>query len=1099
MGLKDAMGSARARGDNFLERFRGVSPDEGGGVSAGGVVGSSQSSNGIAMNGLSKSRADAAEQYKHNTGWVFSSIRIIAQRIARQPIRVARYKRMENSRSIVDLIRQPRKDTLPGSLKEAQAELELLDGHDLIDTINDPNPIMVRWSLMYVTVASLELTGKAFWWIKEGEPGSGRKWEIWHVPTDWVSAKHDNDKLFTSWVIRPPGSMEGVEVNADDLAYFYYPDPSNPLGALSPLQAQARSVVADEFIVEAQRRGFMNSIWPGHAIIIGRTQSDGTGTSNLGGTKRAVLTKQQRQTILSAFLNAYRGVYRSDEPVILDGLIEDIKKITNNNREMDFLNSSKLTKGRITQGFGVNPISMGEIENANRASAQVADEHLCNNTINPKIELISQCLTAWVCPVFESSGGSGLVAYIEEAQSTDPEMDLKRAEAGVRAQAMTINEFRHHVLRLGPVHGGDVVMMNGTLRPMRLVSTEDPAPNGPAYLPGEEEGSEDDGEQEDEEEEGDGEQEDEEKSEPPPVEPEDILVAGWKLGQPLQGRYWSFGSKLASDSMVALIGKSVSRQEVLVEDTMKVFFRSYFSDVVKKAQKLADGNQIHAGDQVANLVEPREFTAKLKDALYLSFRPVVASGVATEWWLHAPRTRQQVARWSPSIDAGIRRYKSSDKNPPDAACDAEPLPVGGVNSILTEMPDDIKDEIDSFTTGLTSQPYWGDQAPAVRLKIAETINASLKAGDSNQEMIAKLNATLGGEANARAALIARTETTGALNAGQDMTRNKLAAQGLISGKEWNASLDPNTRGDHVRAHGQKVRPGEFFKIGGEQGRYPGDTYLSPKQRCNCRCVAISVPIVEDPALLGAAATDKAIARALMINEAQAAGMIGVGADAAKQLLNLPSVEEGKIRSFVGGILKKVKGSTPAKRMGSFIKAVKGKIKCSSVYRAFNWWWNSSDMSARLTRMPLTAPVNLYLAAINKLVQWSGAGLPAGIQQGGYWTGIIVSYILTPYMPWLALPGASDAFAMAGLLGMQVGYRTYLATRWLGRKLAQSALGQVVKGGLNVMAKQGAVAVAENIDKAFVRLAEAGKPAAGTLEEWKALLEQGARLAPGGGG
>ena len=1102
MGMKDALDAARQRGNSFNDRYMSTAVGGVGGgddgPSAGGVVGSSQNQS-FGMSGLgSKGRADAAEQYKHNTGWVFSSIRIIAQRIAKQPLRVARFRRKKSgSSSNIPTNKQFRAEQLPGNMKGMRSELELVDHHDLIDTINDPNPIMVRWSLMYVTVASLELTGKAFWWIKRGEKGSGRKWEIWHVPSDWVTPNHSENHLFTSWTIRPPGAMSGVEVGPDDLAYFYYPDPSNPLGVLSPLQAQARAVVADEFIIEAQRRGFMNSIWPGHAIIIGRTQSEGTGTSNIGGaSKRVVLTKQQRQTILSAIKNAYRGVYRSDEPIILDGLVEDIKKITNSNREMDFLNSSKLTKSRVTQGFGVNPISMGEIEGANRSSAQVADEHLCANTVNPKIELISECLTAWVCPIFDG-GRKDTVAFLEECQSSDPEMELKRAEAGVRAQAMSINEFRHHILHLGPVHGGDVILVNGSLRPMSLVSTENPAPSGPAQLPGE------DGEEDEEPpEEPEGEEEDTEKGDAPPVSAEDLLQASWKLGDRLPAGYWSYGSKLAKDALRSILTKSISEQEDAVVDTMRAFFRSAFADVVKKARELAEAGQIFGPEPVVNLIDKAAFTARMKDALFISLKPVVQQGMATEWWLNAPRTRQQVASWSPRSDAGVRR--KSVPTPPEAACEAEPLPIGGVNSILTEMPAAIKDEVDRFTRSLLAQPYWGDQAPAVRESISKTISESLKAGDSNQEMIAKLNTTLGDEASKRAVLIARTETTGALNAGQDIVRNKLAAEGLIMGKEWTAALDIHTRNAHVEAHGQKVAPGQMFTIGGEEARYPGDTMLSAEQRCHCRCAAISVVVAEDPALAGAVMSDKAIAQALMISDEQAGGLIREGAEVIKSLLNLPSAEEARIRSFVGSILKRVTGSTAAKRASSFTKLAKGKIKCSLMYKAMNGWWGSKKISERVASAPVDSPVSEYLAGVAKLVELPGAygvspGVTAGgsgMSQAGYWAGLAASYAQTPYATWLALPGASEAVAAVNLLGTQVGFRSYLATRWLGGKIGRTALGKVAKGGMNVASSKTAKEIADNIDKVFGKLVAANRPAAGSLEDWRSLIAQALRMTQG---
>jgi hypothetical protein len=108
------------------------------------------------------------------------------------------------------------------------------------------------------------------------------------------------------------------------------------------------------------------------------------------------LTKEQRTAIRLAFKQAYSGTLNAGEPVILDGLIKDVKRISNTPKEMDFLGSGSSVKARICQAFGVNPVIMGELEGANRASAAVADDILCSFTVNPLVEMLSQHLTKYV-------------------------------------------------------------------------------------------------------------------------------------------------------------------------------------------------------------------------------------------------------------------------------------------------------------------------------------------------------------------------------------------------------------------------------------------------------------------------------------------------------------------------------------------------------------------------------------------------------------------------------------------------------------------------------------------------------------------------------
>lgn len=417
-----------------------------------------------------------AEQYRHNSGWVAASIKPIASRIARQAVRVARVMRKSAAKMPGGVVRKSRKpwepkatedrsreqwfrSTLPGHYKELAPEAELIESHPFLDAINDPNEIMVRWSLFFVTVASLLLTGKAYWWVTEREAKIGADGkpiidgappvEIWPVPSSWVKPIHTAEKLFSHYEITAEGSSKAERVEAYEIIYFSLPDPQNPLGAKSVLQDVGRAVVTDEAISEAQRRSFANGIFPGFAVVVGR-MPEASGVPGTG--DRPALNKEQRAQIITAFKQAYSGPYKNNEPVILDRVIEDIRRISNTNAEMDYMNSGTYTKDRITQGFGVNPISMGQVEGANRASSATADDHLCQNTVNPIIELMSQTATKWIQTFDEP--GQRTYLYIEEARAVDPDSERADWEALFDRGACSVDEFRAGIRSLPPVVNG---------------------------------------------------------------------------------------------------------------------------------------------------------------------------------------------------------------------------------------------------------------------------------------------------------------------------------------------------------------------------------------------------------------------------------------------------------------------------------------------------------------------------------------------------------------------------------------------------------------------------------------------------------------------
>lgn len=406
------------------------------GTSAGAVLTSGP--RGLGFNRPTLSRA--AEQYKHFRGWSYVAIRAIAQRVAGQDLFLARVLEKPSKGRKCPFL----KERLPSRVKSLGDRLEPLESHALLSAIERPNPIMVRWPLMFVTVASLKLTGRSFWWLTE-ENGT---LQIWPIPSHWIEP---GDLLRATWKVKPFGGIDEFELPGEEVAHFYLPDPGNPFASVSPLQTQAAAIGADEQIQQAQHRAFVNGIHPGFAIKIGTLPGTTPGIQ----ADQPILEPEQRGELIDMIRQLYGGTMNYHDPIILDGLIEGIEKLTNLPSEMDFLESGKATKARIMQAFGVNPIIVGEIDGANRAQAAVADKSFCDNTCNPIIELLGQVLTAWVGNYF-ATDGEKLIVWIDPAKAEDPEQRLAEWDAAKKAGFVSQNEFRRHLLNLPDVEGGDI-------------------------------------------------------------------------------------------------------------------------------------------------------------------------------------------------------------------------------------------------------------------------------------------------------------------------------------------------------------------------------------------------------------------------------------------------------------------------------------------------------------------------------------------------------------------------------------------------------------------------------------------------------------------
>jgi len=399
--------------------------------------------------------AAAAELEKHFCGWVYAAVRPIASTIAGQSYRLAR-ERVPGSPAGGDLRRAAK----------AKQEPEILTSHPCLDALRKPNPLMPGWSLLFTTVASLELTGRCCWWRVEGENG----WEFWPLPSSWLQPDHRGGP-FSRWLLRPGGMATAVPLDPEEIIHFFYPDPSDPLACYSPLAAAVRSVYADESLQDSQRAAFDNGILPGLAIVVGDLENDGENENgrNSEVTGRPLLERSQREEIIGAIMKEYGSTLAAGRPIILDRLIHDIKSITNKPREMDFLSSGKSTKARIFQAFGVNPVIAGEVEGINYASSAAARKHFGEFCLNPKIELISEVLTAQVAPLF-SADGEKLILSIPFYTPDDREQNRKDYALLAKHQAVNRNELRAGLLGLPALkEEGDTIPApaNQVLAPVR--------------------------------------------------------------------------------------------------------------------------------------------------------------------------------------------------------------------------------------------------------------------------------------------------------------------------------------------------------------------------------------------------------------------------------------------------------------------------------------------------------------------------------------------------------------------------------------------------------------------------------------------------------
>lgn len=389
-------------------------------------------------------RQSGEEQALHYRGRVYSAINVTINRILRQPIIAARKLAKKGSRkehAMANGLTLRHKidageidfDSIPRWVCKSAShaeDLEILDDHPILGVLHDPNPLMVRTNLWQTTIACLDVTGHSYW-VMDRNPDM-----IIPVPSTWVTPVLSSDGLhYQYFKIKPPHqSGEEVKIPAENVARFYNADPFSLFGVFSPLQAMAATVLSDEAMELAQEANFRNSMKPSMGIMTG---------DELG--KAIKLQPNQRAEIVSWLRREFAGAVRAGLPIVFDSIIKDAKPLFAKPNEMDYSESSKITKANIYEGYATSPIIAGMVEGANRAGSAVAEFNFAANRANPMASMISEVMTEKVAPFFNDRKNEKMFLWIEEIKPHDPDHQRNLYRDVMGAGGLALDEYRKYV------------------------------------------------------------------------------------------------------------------------------------------------------------------------------------------------------------------------------------------------------------------------------------------------------------------------------------------------------------------------------------------------------------------------------------------------------------------------------------------------------------------------------------------------------------------------------------------------------------------------------------------------------------------------------
>lgn len=383
-----------------------------------------------------------ANQYRRNI-WVYICVKIISQNVAQLPLE-AMTRTVTRGKPSVD---------------------KLGPEHFLHDLLFRPNAFMGSFTMKFLTLAFLELTGDAFWHL--GRLGSGKAGSIQVLrPTRVTVVPGEGDEELVKGYIYRAGDEE-IPLETSDVIHFKYPNPNDDFRGQSTLEATLDTMLEEQGAHKYAKNFFENSAIPKGGVKFDQALDD-----------------KDYARIRSNWQKNHGGVDKANRLAIFEkggswlniGLTQ---------KEMDFIEQRKMGRDNIAAAFGLPPVLYNVYERATYNNADRQVRFFWHETAIPKTTLVTEALNNDGWKFF---GTNPLSA---EARRTFFAFDLSknwalRGEALERAKSqvelikvgkLTANEARSEDNQ-DPTEWGDK-----WYRPVGMVPWDTPTPGAPATVP----------------------------------------------------------------------------------------------------------------------------------------------------------------------------------------------------------------------------------------------------------------------------------------------------------------------------------------------------------------------------------------------------------------------------------------------------------------------------------------------------------------------------------------------------------------------------------------------------------------------------------------
>ncbi len=650
---------------------------------------------------------------------------------------------------------------------------EETNDHEVLDLLDSVNERQTGPEFKWTLAAHLELTGNAYILL--------------------LGVKSETDKpkgmfLLTPSNVRPmfdkttfPWTIQAYQFTIENKVYTYkpyeivhikYPDASDPYIGMGKVQAAGYYIDSDNDVTEFNRNYFKSG-------------------SKLGAVLESEATDEAAlERLRISWETMHAGAGNAHRPFIMP---KGVKLADNQPKaqDMDFGNLWDKAMARIMLVFRVSRTILGTAESdTNRATAETADYVFAKRTIKPKMQLICSYLNEFLVPRF----GDNIYLGFLDPTPEDKNFRVLEQKTAVNGQpVMTQNEAREKYYGLGPVDGGDQLLVQNNMLPIGMASQDSPNQQHDEVA-GKPQNSGDEG-----------------KGKPKPQKQRFFKPRFYK-NMVTRKRMSKDFSEMVAEKLTAIKQKNV--KDLTDEEYFAVWQK--FANRVTEYQK-----QLYSGMVEINIRQEKEVQENFK-AWYNSQKAITTKDLKISDLFDAKK-------WvSIIIDMASPILLEQAKTEGEQAASSFGKP--GLN-ILDDAG--VKEAIDNATK-LFAEHYTQTTSDQVYGKIQE----SLAAGDSLDQISDKIQGVYGYASSVRADMVAKTET---FRVGNYATKEGWKQTGVVTIK-WYTAMDGDVCPFCEQENGKIISIENNFYDQGDNLTVDGQTMSldysdvgAPPLHVNCRC------------------------------------------------------------------------------------------------------------------------------------------------------------------------------------------------------------------------------------------------------------------------